>query len=503
MPVLTVQDVATRAGTAAPLARGPVAVVAVLYAAVVLPFAGRYGLMVDELYFRMLGDEPRWGYFDQPPLAPLLAKAGAVVFGDTVSGIRMPALLCGVAIVVLSALIAAELGGGPRAQVLAAAAVGTSVTTLTIGHFLLTNSPDIVAWCAVTLFALRALLRGDGRWWLAVGVTCGVATYAKWVIILLPLTLLAAMLLMGPWQELRSRWLWAGAGLTLVIGAPNLLYQAVNGWPQLVMARSLSDGHWTDGVLFPVDLAMLVGPAVAPILVAGLVGLLRHPAWRPARPLGVAYLVGTTLVLVVAPSGIDYTEGYLPPLVAAGCVVADGWLDRGRARWPAAVSVLSLFAVAQVAITLPVVPERVYAQLPLTSLTTETIGWPQLVGQVADAYAALPADEQSRAIVLTENYGEAGALHWLADDRPLPQVYSGHNELYFRGPPPDTADVVIAVALPEDRLARDFRECAALARIDNGYGLETREHGRAISVCRGPRAPWAELWPRYRLVGAY
>jgi 4-amino-4-deoxy-L-arabinose transferase-like glycosyltransferase len=501
--VLTIERVAARTGMAVPLARRPVAVVAVLYAALVFSFAGGYGLMVDELYFRMLGDDPRWGYFDQPPVTPLLAKAGAVLFGDTAWGIRMPGLLCGVAVVVLAALIAAELGGGRRAQVLAAAVAGTSVTALTIGHFLLTNSPDMVAWCAVALFALRALLRGDGRWWLAVGVTCGVATYAKFVIVLLPLTLLVALLLVGPRRELRSRWLWAGAGLTLVIGAPNLVYQAVNGWPQLVMARSLAAGEWTDALVFPFDLAFLVGPAATPILVAGVVGLLRRPGWRPARALGASYLVGTVLVITVAPSGIDYTEGYLVPLVAAGCVVADGWLARGRARLPAAVSVLSVFAVLQVLVTLPVVPERVYVRLPLTSLTTETIGWPRLVGQVADAYAALPADERSRAVVLTQNYGEAGALHWLRGDRPLPKVYSGHNELYFRGPPPDSADVVITVAVDENRLARDFRECSAVARIDNGYGLETREQGQAISVCRGPRAPWAELWPGYRLVGAY
>ncbi|SDO38659.1 hypothetical protein [Lentzea jiangxiensis] len=48
-----------RGSGAAPLARRPVAVVAVLYAALVFPFAGSYGLMADELYFRMLGDDPR------------------------------------------------------------------------------------------------------------------------------------------------------------------------------------------------------------------------------------------------------------------------------------------------------------------------------------------------------------------------------------------------------------------------------------------------------------
>ncbi|WP_229904451.1 ArnT family glycosyltransferase [Lentzea cavernae] len=494
---------AARNGTAVPLARRPVAVVAGLFAVLVFPVAGNYGLTADELYFRMLGDSPRWGYFDQPPLAPLLAKAGSVLFGDTVWGIRAPALLCGLAIVVLAALITAELGGGPRAQVFSAAAAGTSGVVLVMSHFLLTNSPDLVAWCAVALFVLRALLRGDGRWWLAAGITCGVATYAKYVVLLLPVTLLLALLVVGPRRELRSPWLWAGAGLTLVISAPNFVYQAVNGWPQLVMARALSEGVWTDGLMFPLDVAILAGPVVAVVMVVGLVGVLRRPRWRPVRALGAAYLLGTALVLAIAPSGIDYTEGYLVPLIAAGCVLVDEWLARGRKRLPAVISLFAVFAVLQVVVSLPVLPARVFVRYPASSLTTETIGWERIARQVADAYSTLPAGERSRAVVLTRNFGEAGALHWMRDDHPLPRVYSGHNELYFQGPPPDTADVVVAVGVAEDRLAQDFRECSVVARIDNGYGLETTEQGRPISVCRGPRASWAELWPGYRLVGAY
>lgn len=501
--MLTIEGVAARTGLAVPLARRPVAVVAVLYAALVFPLAGNYGLTADELYFRMLGDDPRWGYFDQPALAPLFAKAGTVLLGDTVWGVRAPALLCGMAIVVLSALITAELGGGTRAQVLSAAVTGTSGVVLVMGHFLLTNSPDLVAWCAVALFALRALLRENGRWWLAAGVTCGVATYAKYVVLLLPVTLVVALLVVGPRRELRSRWLWAGAGLALVISVPNFVYQAANGWPQLVMARALSEGSWTDGLMFPLDVAIMMGPAVTVILGAGLAFVLRRPRWRPVRALGAAYLLGTALVLALAPSGIDYTEGYWVPLIAAGCVVADEWISRGRSRLPLVVTVLSVFAVIQVFVSLPVMPARVYVQYPGSSLTTETIGWERLVGQVADAYAALPSDERSRAVVLTRNFGEAGALHWMRDEHPLPRIYSGHNELYLRGAPPESADVVIAVGVDEDRLKQDFRECDVVARIDNGFGLETTEQGRAISVCRGPKAPWAELWPGYRMVGAY
>ena len=58
---------------------------------------------------------PGWGYVDQPPLTPLLARAFSHL-ADQPWAIRIPATVATVASVYVLALITRELGGGRRAQ---------------------------------------------------------------------------------------------------------------------------------------------------------------------------------------------------------------------------------------------------------------------------------------------------------------------------------------------------------------------------------------------------
>ena len=75
-----------------PVAWLPVASAIVIVAGVLAATASRYGYHRDELYFLMLG--PAWGYVDQPPLTPLLARGASALFGDTPAGMRIPAVIC-------------------------------------------------------------------------------------------------------------------------------------------------------------------------------------------------------------------------------------------------------------------------------------------------------------------------------------------------------------------------------------------------------------------------
>ncbi|MER7151925.1 hypothetical protein ABT366_13940, partial [Streptomyces lydicus] len=79
----------------------------------------------------------------------------------------------------------------------------------------------------------------------------------------------------------------------------------------------------------------------------------------------------------------------------------------------------------------------------------------------------------------------------------LPAVYSGHNELHKWGPPPESADVVVAVGIERSLLGTGFRSCRVVGRIDNGVGVANAEQGKPVTVCHGRKDSWARLWPAY------
>lgn len=496
---------APRESRAEPLSRRPVFAVAAGLLVLLLVFAGEYGYHPDEMYFRMLGaHDLDWGYVDQPPLLPLLVHASTLVFGDSLWAIRVPAALCAAAIVLLGALIAAELGGRRRAQILTAGGLATSAMVLGFGHWILTSTLDTVAWCAVLLFILRAVLRGDGRWWLAAGATVGVALFAKFIILLLPVSMLLGLALVGPRAVFRDRRLYQGMALALLIGSPNLVYQLTHDFPQLKMAEGLAeaDGSINRQVFF-INLVFLFGPAQAFFWVTGLIKVFREPRWRRARALGAGYLVATAAALLIEGGRSDYTGGFLMGLFAAGCVVAERWTRGRRVRTGLVAALLTLGGALQIALALPVVPERHLADFPYFSLSSESVGWPEVTRKIADAYGDLPPGDQRRAVILTENFGEAGALDRFGGSYDLPKVYSGHNQLHAWGPPPPSAEIVVSVGIDDELLAREFGSCHTVGKLDNSLRVINPETEKKIKICRDPRAGWEKIWPEFRHYNAY
>src|SRR4051794_19307846 len=101
----------------APLAVKPLAVILLGLFALLMATANGYGFHRDELYFMEAGHHPAWGYDDQPPLTPLIARGATALFGSTPAGLRVPSALAMVACALLTALTARELGGARRAQI--------------------------------------------------------------------------------------------------------------------------------------------------------------------------------------------------------------------------------------------------------------------------------------------------------------------------------------------------------------------------------------------------
>ncbi|MFL5876186.1 MAG: ArnT family glycosyltransferase [Solirubrobacteraceae bacterium] len=128
--------------------------------AVLVAFAGGYGYHRDELYFVAAGRHLDWAYADQGPFTPLVARAMSEIAPDSLTVLRIPSALAAGATVLLTGLLARELGGGPRAQVIAAACTAVAGLVLFTGHILSTSTFDLLAWTAVPWLAVRAVRRG-------------------------------------------------------------------------------------------------------------------------------------------------------------------------------------------------------------------------------------------------------------------------------------------------------------------------------------------------------
>ena len=142
--------------------------------------SARYGYARDELYFLAAGHHLAFGYVDQPPLTPLLARISAAASGNTLVGLRVLPALGLAALVVATAVMSRQLGAGRTGQLLAALAAATCAEFLGGMHELTTTAPDFVFWAITLLLVMRLLASEDPRWWVAIGGCAGIASEAKW-----------------------------------------------------------------------------------------------------------------------------------------------------------------------------------------------------------------------------------------------------------------------------------------------------------------------------------
>ena len=483
----------------------PVWVIAAVFVAVEAAFSDRYGFHQDELYFLVAGHHLAFGYVDQPPLAPLLTRVTGV-FGVSPAAIRILPALAGGVIVVLAARLAALFGAGRFGRVLAALTTACAPVLLGAVHIANTTPLDLLAWTVVLLCVTTALLRGQPRWWLGAGVAAGAGLESDNLVVLLLTGLALGLLVTEHRRVLRTRWPWLGAGLAAVIWAPNVIWQATHGWPQLAMSSALhqensSAGDYIGGV--PAQILYL-GLLVAPLLIAGIVKLWRTP---PLRFVAVATVVITGYVLAWVPGKAYYTDGMAPAVLAAGALAAERWATRGRrTRLRRGLLIAApLVGVALILpLNLPLLPARDVHDLPASyqdsSDLGDTIGWPQLTRAVATQNAALARAGQAPTSIFTGYYGEAGALQVLGPADHLPPVLSGHNAYWTWGPG-RASDHTVLVVDALSQLRPYFAHCRLLAVYHAPYHVQNDWTGLPIGVCTGPAAGWPTLWPHLKHYG--
>src|SRR5258708_16771651 len=137
-------------------------------------FNNRYGYFRDEFDYIICGNHPAWGYVDQPPLVPILSRIFRGIFGDSLRSIRLMPALAMSATMLLTAMIARELGGKRFAVGMAALTVLIAPVYPPNGALLTSNGLEPLPRMGCWDFASLAAEREQPRYWLWFGVVAGI-----------------------------------------------------------------------------------------------------------------------------------------------------------------------------------------------------------------------------------------------------------------------------------------------------------------------------------------
>jgi Dolichyl-phosphate-mannose-protein mannosyltransferase len=479
---------------------------------------GRYGYFRDELYYIACGRHLDLGYVDQPPLSILLLRLSQMLLGDSLFAIRLLPALAGAAIVALTGTIAREIGGGAWAIALACAGSLCALFNLAVGNFFSMNAFEPLFWMGSVYLLVRIINGGSPTLWLWFGVLLGLGLENKHSTAFFAVGIFLALLLTPERRHFAKEWIWFGALIALAITLPNILWEAQHNWPTYELLNNIAHSN-KNVALSPAEFiaqqAVFMNPGTLPIWIGGLLWLFASRDGRRYRVLGITYLV--TLAEFIVLHGKSYYLGpAYPMLVAAGGVAVER-VFAARLQWfkPVLLGAILVTGALITPLAVPILPpdklvaymRAIHMQPPRTETShtavlpqhfADQFGWEQMVGSVAQVYHHLRPEDEKRAAIFCQNYGEAGAIDFFGPKFELPPAISGHQNYFFWGPRDWTGDVALVLDTNDEDDRELFASVEDLGQVVSSPWAMPIERRMHIFLCRGLKISVQELWPRVK-----
>ena len=520
---LSASDVAAGSRARATLVSATTILFSLAAAKILLQFAGirHYGFFRDELYYMACGEHLAWGYVDQPPLIALVAWLARHLFGHSIVGLRIFPVAAGAAVVFLTGIFARELGGGRFAQSLAAISVLLAPAFLAFDSFFSMNAFEPLFWVGCAWIVVRIVKGASPKLWLAFGVIAGLGIENKHSMLVFGFALAAGLLLSREFRLFRTKRIWIGATLAIWLFLPNLIWEARHGWPQIEVVRNaqLYKNIPISPLRFLGDQVAFLNPAALPLWLGGLVWYFTAPEGKRFRFLGWTYVIVLAIFMLLGGKSY-YPLPCYPILLAAGGVALERFAGSRNWRWigtayravivvvglialPFGVPILHVDTFLRYSHALPFSSlakterDAEFAELP--QLYADMFGWENIATTVAQVYQGLPDSERAGCAIMGGNYGETAAIDYYGPALGLPKAIGGHNSYFYWGPRGYSGACMIVFGEQSDEFIKLFGDARQAATIMSPHAMPN-EQVVPVYVCRKPRAPLAELWPRFKMI---
>ena len=452
--------------------------------------AGLTPLTEDEAYYRLWAMRPQLGYYDHPPMVAWWIWLGRLIAGDDALGVRLLPVL-GSALTTLLLWDSARLAGASE-RVAARAGLWLNATILIgFGAILaVPDAPSTLFWTATLWCLLKARRTGKLWWWLAAGLTAGLATLSKYsALFLAPGVFLWLVVTPEGRAELKRPWPWLTAAIAAAVFGLNAAWNAQHHWESF--AKQF--GRAAPGALTLKYLGeLIVGQLVLlnPLIAAFAwrpFDLRRLKAWGADVSLFLATVVPFLAYLLLhslhARVQAHWPAPLYPALALMAAVAAEAapagsiWVGVRRAAAPLGIG-LTLAALAYTASGLHLMGKKDPA--------LQLVGWPAFARTVEADRALAGA-----AWVGTLSYGVAGQLAARPEiHAPVLQLDERERYVFLPATGADLTRPGLVVDLVRREGERALQACfASVAPLGALQRGPKAAHGTLYSVWRvqGPR----------------
>jgi hypothetical protein len=482
-----------------------------------------YGYFRDELYYAACSNHLASGYVDHPPLSIYILFISVQLFGKSLFALRLLPAITSAIVVFITGITTRRLGGGYLAITLSCIAVALIPEFLATSSIYSMNTFDWLFW--ILLFYIVILIvqspesgTQSNKLWVWLGIVMGLGLLNKIDILWFGAGLLAGLILTPQRNYLKTIWPYLAGVIAFIIFSPYIIWNITHSYATLEFIHNASTMKYSSlsPSIFIKDTILTLNPVSSIIWIAGIYFLFFQKEGKKYRLTGFIFLVTFLILIINRHSKAEYIAPAFPMLFAAGGVILEKIAHRKGFAWIKFVSpaLIAFSGLILAPLALPVLPVQAYinyskalgqqpssvenkkmAELP--QFYADMFGWENMAATVSKVYTSLPPEQQKKAVVFGQNYGEAGAFDFFRGKYQLPPAISSQNNYWVWGYGDTTRNVLIVIGSNVKDNLYWFDSVEQVGEIKSEYAIPY-ETNIIITICRNPKFSYKTLWQKLK-----